>query len=184
MDNRFENIFSNRTNNKSPDFSPYNKYPNYRNDGLERINHNRQFLNSSSYYGNHQSNEFLSMKTHYDNVTKYKPMRNMLYQKEEIKKQEPEISLINNNNIDELNNYLKKLVNIIGLSLNKIEIIDIEKIKEECDKILKKIEKYNNIITNWYDDKFYSDKQIFEKNMENEQKKSFSFNNNDFIIIK
>ena len=111
-------------------------------------------------------------------------MRNMLYQKEEIKKQEPEISLINNNNIDELNNYLKKLVNIIGLSLNKIEIIDIEKIKEECDKILKKIEKYNNIITNWYDDKFYSDKQIFEKNMENEQKKSFSFNNNDFIIIK
>jgi uncharacterized protein YkvS len=71
----------------------------------------------------------------------------------------------------------------IGLSLEKIEVINVEEFKEGYNAVLEKISKYNGSIVNWYDDKYYLDKDKLYKSIEVDDKKILSFEKTDFISI-
>ena len=91
------------------------------------------------------------------------------------------VNLINSKNVDELREIMRNFNRQICASLENTEIINIDDITEDFNMVSDKISKYNESISKWYDNKYYSDKEKLYESIEDEVKKFYSFENNDFI---
>ena len=58
-----------------------------------------------------------------------------------------------------------------------------DEFKEGFNTVLEKISKYNESIVDWYDEKYYSDKNKLYKSIEDEETKLFVYEKSDFISI-
>jgi hypothetical protein len=101
-------------------------------------------------------------------------------------KPEPEmenLKLINGNSFDIVRLISSKLNKYVMSNLDKIEKINVDEIKQELDDLFDNINKYNNTLDSWYDEKFYSDKKKLYKSIEMTEKNMDEYEKLDFISI-
>lgn len=79
---------------------------------------------------------------------------------------------------------INDLIEEIKSKISNLEKID-EKIVQQICMCVKKIQKdHNNKIDNWYDDKYYFDMNIFNKNNIDFCKLTEFYNKNSFVIVE
>lgn len=94
------------------------------------------------------------------------------------------ISITFLNDENDISTYLNNGYNKFLKDINDSNKINIKELEEFCNNLLKQSEFFNKNLENWYDDKFYSDLEQFNKNLFEEEDKINLFEESNSIIIR
>lgn len=93
------------------------------------------------------------------------------------------IKLINSEIIDEFKSLIKKCNVEIDEIFDKIEKIDVDRLRNNFEILLQKSDEYNKSIDNWFDDSFELDKKILMANIQETNIKSQKYIDNDYLCF-
>jgi len=92
------------------------------------------------------------------------------------------IKFLNDDN--DISSYLNNGYNKFLKDINDSNKINIKELEEFCNNLLKQSEFFNKNLEDWYDDKYYSDLEQFNKNLFEEEDKINLFEESNSIIIR
>lgn len=93
------------------------------------------------------------------------------------------VNLVNSNTPEKIRSILTDFNKQVIDSIEKIEKIDVDEIKNNLDRVFEIITTYNDSIDTWYDEKFHSDKQKLYESIEMSDKNLNLYEKMDFISV-